>query len=130
MIENTAPVLDTEHGHTVFNYENHYSARLNECFFLEIAVSYEKEKSTSSKVMRLLDLNKNEGYGTFVSGPTESMPVTCVARGKGCQSESEWRQLLETIYGGLNTIRVALLDFIQQGTSKNSSRQVATNLTR
>jgi len=40
------PVLDTEHGQTVFNYENHYSARLNKCFFMEIAVSYEKEKST------------------------------------------------------------------------------------
>ena len=93
--EYSPPVLDTEHGQTVFNYENHYSARLNKCFFLEIAVSYEKEKSTSSKIMRLFDLNQNNKYGTFVSGPTESTPITCVIRGKGCQSESEWRQLLK-----------------------------------
>jgi hypothetical protein len=73
-----------------FNYENHYCARLNKCFFLEIAVSH---KPTSSKIMRLFDLNENKVYGTFVSGPTE--PLACAVRGKGCQSESEWRQLLK-----------------------------------
>jgi len=88
-------VADSKDGQTLFNYENHYSARLNKCFFLEIAISYEKEKSTSSKIMRLFDLNENKVYGTFVSGPTESTPVTCVVRGKDCQSESEWRQLLK-----------------------------------
>ena len=93
MIENTAPVLDTEHGHTVFNYENHYSARLNKCFFLEIAVSH---KPTNSKIMRLFDLNENKEYGTFVSGPTESTPLACVVRGNTCRSESEWRQLLKS----------------------------------
>jgi hypothetical protein len=78
-----------------FNYENHYSARFDRCFFLEIAVTYEKGKSSSSKIMRLFDLNGNKEYGTFVSGPTESTPLACVVRGKGCQSESEWRELLK-----------------------------------
>jgi len=35
------------------NYENHYSARLNKCFFLlEIGDAYEKGKSVSRKNMR------------------------------------------------------------------------------
>jgi hypothetical protein len=77
----------------VFDYENHYSSRLNKCFFLEIVVSHEQE--TSSKIMQLFDLNENKQYGTFVSGPSESTPVTCVVRGKSCRSEGEWRQLLK-----------------------------------
>jgi hypothetical protein len=93
--EYSPPVLDTKDGQTRFNYENNYSARLNSCFFLEIAVSYDKGKSSRSKIMRLFDLNGNKEYGTFVSGPTESMPLACVVRGKGCQSESEWRELVK-----------------------------------
>jgi len=80
----------------LFNYENHYSARLKKCFFLEIAMSYEREEEKpGSKIMRLFDLNENKEYGTFVSGPTESTPLACVVRGKNCQSEGEWRQLLK-----------------------------------
>ena len=83
-------------GQTLFNYENHYSAHLKKCFFLEIAISYEREEEKPGpKIMRLFDLNENKEYGTFVSGPTESTPVTCVVRGKHCRSESEWRQLLK-----------------------------------
>jgi hypothetical protein len=93
--EYSPPVLDTEDGQTRFNYENNYSARLNRCFFLEIAVSYDNETSSNSKIMRLFDLNGNKQYGTFVSGPSESTPLTCLVRGKGCQSESEWRQLVK-----------------------------------
>jgi hypothetical protein len=89
------PGSNTKGDQIQFNYENHYSARLNKCFFLEIAVSYEKEKSTSSKIMRLFDLNGKRQYGTFVSGPTESTPLACVVRGKSCQSESEWQQLVK-----------------------------------
>jgi hypothetical protein len=90
------PVSNTEDGQTLFNYENHYSARLKKCFFLEIAMSYEREEGKpASKIMRLFDINENKEYGTFVSGPTESTPLACVVRGKNCQSESEWRQLLK-----------------------------------
>ena len=90
------PVSDDKDGQTLFNYENHYSGRLKECFFLEIAMSYEREEGKpASKIMRLFDINENKEYGTFVSGPTESTPLACVVRGKNCQSESEWRQLLK-----------------------------------
>jgi hypothetical protein len=42
-----------KHGQTLFNYENHYSARLNKCFFLEIAVTYERKggKPTGSTLI-------------------------------------------------------------------------------
>jgi hypothetical protein len=95
--EYSPPVLDTKDEQTLlFKYENHHSARLNKCFFLEIAMSYEREEGKpSSKIMRLFDLTDNKQHGTFVSGPTESTPLACVVRGKGCQSESEWRQLLK-----------------------------------
>jgi hypothetical protein len=91
---NITPVSNTENGQIVVNYENHYSAHLNKCFFLEISVIYER-KGGSSKMMRLFDLNENKEYGVFVSGPTESTPLECVVRGQVCRSESEWRQLLK-----------------------------------
>src|SRR5262245_56000785 len=94
--EYSPPVSDTDDEQTLFNYENHHSARLNKCFFLEIAMSYEREEGKpGSKTMRLFDLNDNKEYGTFVSGPTESTPLACLVRGKSCQSESEWRQLVK-----------------------------------
>jgi hypothetical protein len=96
-----AEVFDREYGsdkngQTLFNYENHYSARLKKCFFLEITISYEREEEKpGSKIMRLFDINESKEYGTFVSGPTEGTPLACVVRGKNCQSESEWRQLVK-----------------------------------
>ena len=90
------PGSNSQDEQTLFKYENHYSSRLNKCLFLEIAVSHEREEGKpGSKIMRLFDLNDNQRHGTFVSGPTESMPLACVVRGKGCQSEIEWRQLVK-----------------------------------
>jgi hypothetical protein len=65
---------DTKDGQTRFNYENNYSARLKRCFFLEIAVSYDKETSSHSKnIVQLQDCatvrsQREQGVGTFVSG--------------------------------------------------------------
>jgi hypothetical protein len=79
-----------------FNYENHYSGRLNKCFFLEIAVSYDKGKVDSTKIMRLFDLNDNKEYGVYVSGVTvDGPPLGCVLQGKGCRTEAEWRALIK-----------------------------------
>ncbi len=90
----------------MFNYENHYSSRLNKCFFLLIFVSFEKGKLDSTTSMLLSDLNDKKEYGEFHAGPTvtrpdgtplgvESTPLACVVRGKICRSESEWRQLVK-----------------------------------
>src|SRR6516162_8673032 len=47
------------------NYENHYNARLNKCFYLEISISYDRQdgKPTIFTLMRLYDLNDNKEYG-------------------------------------------------------------------
>jgi hypothetical protein len=93
--EHSPPIAKIKYGQIRFNYENHYSTQLNKCFFLEVANKYESRegKPIASKIMRLVDLNDNKEYGTFVSGPTE--PLACSVQDKGCRSESEWRQLLK-----------------------------------
>jgi hypothetical protein len=91
-------VLTTENGQTRFNYENHYNARLNKCFFLEIAVSYERQggKPTTSKMMRLFELNDNKEYGVFMSGfSDDSLPFACLVQDDVYRSASEWRKLLK-----------------------------------
>jgi len=91
-------VVNTKDVQMRFNYEDHYSARLNKCFFLEISSSYDREggKLNSSKIMRLVELNDNKDYGVFVSGLSDQgLPVACLLEEKICQSESEWRQLLK-----------------------------------
>src|SRR5258708_2118136 len=68
------------------------------CFFLEIANTYERKggKPTTSKIMRLFDLNENKEYGIFVGGICDGCgPMTCLVQDQVCQSESEWRQLLK-----------------------------------
>ena len=80
----------------MFNYENHYSARLNKCFFLEIATSYDKGRLTRSKDMRLFDLHENKELGIYVDGMCDGCgPMACYVQDKVCRSESEWRQLLK-----------------------------------
>ena len=96
--EHSPPVAKIEHGQMRFNYENHYSTRLNKCFFLEVANTYERRegKPIASKIMRLVDLNDNKEYGTFVGGICDECgPMTCLVQDQVCQSESEWRQLLK-----------------------------------
>jgi hypothetical protein len=93
-----SPVPKTEHGQMIVNYENHYNARLKKCFFLEIANTYERKegKPTTSKIMRLFDLNDNKQYGIYMSGfSIDGPPFGCEVQDKGCRSESEWRQLLK-----------------------------------
>jgi len=91
-------IANTKDVQMRYNYENHYSRRLNKCFFLEIAVSHERKDGTSSKLMRLFDLNGNKDYGVFVSGLSDKgPPVACLLQDKICQSESEWRQLLKPL---------------------------------
>jgi hypothetical protein len=96
--EHSPPVAKIEHGQMRFNYENHYSAQLNKCFFLEIANTYERidGKPTISKRMRLFDLNDNKEYGVFVASICDGCgPMACSVQDKGCRSESEWRQLIK-----------------------------------
>jgi hypothetical protein len=84
-------IVNTAYGQIIGSYENHYSPRLNKCFYLESSTSYERKdnKSTSLKGLRLFDLNDNKEYATFIEG------LTCDVRGQQCRSEAEWRELVK-----------------------------------
>jgi hypothetical protein len=91
-----SPVSNSKNGR-LFSYENHYSARENKCFFLEISVAYEKGQSTGYKLMRLFDLDDNKEYGQyFMNDLYQAGPFPCDVQGTVCRSESEWQQLLKT----------------------------------
>jgi hypothetical protein len=98
-----ANVINTKDGPIIINYENHYNARLNKCFFLEISVSYEQRnnRTTTTNSWRLYDLNDNKKYGEFMSGLDNSpFPFLCeIQTSSGsrytCHSENEWRVLLK-----------------------------------
>jgi hypothetical protein len=89
-------IINTKNGQIIMNYENHYSPKLNKCFFLEISVSYEQEndKKTSFKNMRLFDLNENKECGTFSMDKETYILLICDVQGKSCRTEIEWRQLV------------------------------------
>jgi hypothetical protein len=82
---------DGKYGDTMGRYENHYSVRLNKCFYLEIATSFTRgdDGIRIIKIMRLYDLHENKEYGIFSEG---GLPV-CGMLGTRCKSEAEWRQL-------------------------------------
>ena len=85
------PVQNTKDGQRLMNYENHFSQRLNKCFFLEILVVVEKRKW--SKQMRLFDLNENKEYGSYFDSDATPRYVNCYVRDARCSSEEEWRKL-------------------------------------
>jgi hypothetical protein len=83
--EYSAPVPKSW-GQMTFNYENHYSAQLNKCFFLEITMGYDKGRLTRSKDMRLFDLNENKEYGIYMDGFCDGCgPITCYVQDKSCR---------------------------------------------
>lgn len=85
------PVENTKGGQRTMNYENHYSERLNKCFFLEILVVVEKGKFT--RQYRLFDLNENKEYGSYFQSDDTPRYVQCVVRDVLCGTEKEWRTL-------------------------------------
>src|SRR5262245_36377911 len=60
-------VNNKDGGQTVANFENHYKARLNKCFYLEITRTYERDKKPFES-LRLFDLLDNKEYATFLVG--------------------------------------------------------------
>jgi hypothetical protein len=83
-------ITNTIKGQIVANYQNHYSERLNKCFYLETSTTYEKAngKVESLRVMRLYDINENKEYGMYGVGQ-------CVVDDALCRSEQEFLQLIK-----------------------------------
>ena len=75
------------------NYENHFSSRLNKCFFLEILVVIENGKW--SKHIRLSDLNENKEYGSYSNSDKNPKYVWCIVRNSRCSSEAEFQTLIK-----------------------------------
>lgn len=87
-----SPSTKTQDGtHQMSNYQNHYSEKLNKCFFLEISTFFEKGKR--SKLLRLFDLNENKEYGSYWESDDSPKFSDCVVGEARCSSEREWRQL-------------------------------------
>jgi hypothetical protein len=74
-----------------FNYQAHYNAHLNKCFFLEISGSFEKNNTTPE--YRLFDLLENREYGSFTQTP-DGM-IFCNVQETTCSSRSEWDILVK-----------------------------------
>jgi hypothetical protein len=85
---------DNSAGYTITgDYVSHYNARLNKCFMLETAHSYDKNRPTVSKT--LLDVNSNKQYGAFIGDLSRSinpsgLALVCYFGEKRCGSEAEW----------------------------------------
>jgi hypothetical protein len=83
-------------GQTIANFENHYNARLNKCFYLERAMiihprAKERKASTS---LRLFDLHENREFGSYFQfDPPLGLVMQCEVGSTSCHSEQEWRAL-------------------------------------
>ena len=80
--------VNIANGRIWANYENHYNARLNKCFYLE-GRRLERRKHNKINMLRLFDLNENKEYASFNKG------AMCEVRGKKCHSQLEWVELIK-----------------------------------
>src|SRR5262249_44713289 len=89
-------VTKTNDGETMIgNYENHYSGRLNKCFYLETTTILHKTKDRKlSKSLRLFDLHENREVGTYFQFDG-SPPMQCTVGDGSCRTEQEWRVLVK-----------------------------------
>ena len=78
-------VVKNMNGITKVDYEDHYSPRLNKCFFLVKSISSLENGWMTS--LELFDLNEHKQYGSF------SSDLECEFQGKVCRSEQEWWEL-------------------------------------
>jgi hypothetical protein len=80
-----------------FDYQAHYNARLNKCFFLEMSSSFGKNSKgemNETRGFRLFDILENREYGIFTSDP-ELGTYPCLVRETECHSEPEWNALVK-----------------------------------
>jgi hypothetical protein len=83
-------IINQKDGYMMADYENHYSPRLNKCFYLQKSNAF--GKGTSVESLDLYDLNENKQLGSFVTGAPTGIEQ-CQVQGKTCRSEQEWREL-------------------------------------
>jgi hypothetical protein len=89
-------VVKTDDGQIDEGYENHYNARLNKCFYLEMQTFYPRE-GTGGQIQRdstLYDLHENKEYGQCHKVENGYTSPMCTMRGT-FYSEEEWNVLLK-----------------------------------
>jgi hypothetical protein len=88
-------IVNTKDGQMVANYETHYNAHLNKCFYLEMITTYPRAKDGKiGRSVRLFDLHANKEYANYFqmdNGP----PQSCQVRDTFCRTEREWEALLK-----------------------------------
>jgi hypothetical protein len=82
-----------DHGQR-HNYQAHYNARLNKCFFLVISIYTDTEPLKMTYVYTILDLLENREYGNF-QRDTELGVIACTVQKTLCRSEAEWDNLIK-----------------------------------
>ena len=94
-------VVNNDDGQMRATYQNHYSVRLNKCFYLEEVTTYPINKTQSVHEDQVLyDINENKQYGNFhrmynYVGPYGDIPpATCYVLDKPCRSKNEWDALV------------------------------------
>jgi hypothetical protein len=95
--EYVASETTKDDGTRTFNYEDHYSQKLNKCFYLEVATFMDHGKW--SKSLRLFGLNENKEYGSYFQSGGGLNVVNCLVGETQCASEKEWRELAKPYLG-------------------------------
>jgi hypothetical protein len=73
------------------DYQSHYNARLNKCFFCcPLALAQPLNFIT----LELYDVNENASYGMYNSLLSENAQTYCAASGRRCSSQDEWADLV------------------------------------
>ena len=75
------------------HYENHYNARLNKCFYLEVMNAQDRAEPPYT-IMTLYDLKDGIEIASYSKVEGEA-PSICVMQGKQCKTEQEWRALIK-----------------------------------
>jgi hypothetical protein len=78
----------------IYTYRNHYSQRLNKCFYmLQTRIQFKSGGETGETLtLELLDVNENNQYGLFI-GSEGHIPTSCEILQKKCSSQDEWLNL-------------------------------------
>ena len=67
---------------------------MNKCFIIISQDSFTKNsKYKNGKFKVITDINENKTYGVFIKNETEI--IKCYVSGKECNSEDEWKLLVE-----------------------------------
>ena len=88
-------IINTDDGKAFARYTNHFSNKLNKCFYLvtvaNIPFDSSKESTTS---ITLYDVNQVREYGVKFTDGNSKSPSLCFVNGKDCHSDKEWSTLI------------------------------------